>query len=127
MINFAQDSLFKLRRVNDGDVWKDALKLFVDGEMLIGVYQTVRDQVIFTNKRVLTIDVVGLTGKRKDFCSIPYKRIQFFSVQTAGLAELIPDSELTMVMANGPKIVFEFKGSNDILAIGRAISKYALD
>ena len=127
MINFAQDSLFKLHRVNDGDVNKDAVKMFTDGEALVGVYATVRDQVIFTTKRVITIDVAGITGKKKDFCSFPYKHIQFYAVQPAGFAELIPDSELMLVMANGTKVVFEFKGSNDILAIGRAISNYALD
>ncbi len=127
MINFAQDSLFKLHQIDSGNVHKDALKLLTDGETLIGVYATVRDQVIFTNKRVMTVDVSGITGAKKDFCTFPYTRIQFFAVQTAGFAELLPDSELMLVMANGTKVVFEFKGANDILAIGRAISKYALD
>ena len=50
-----------------------------------------------------------------------------FCVQTVGFAELIPDSELALFFNNGMKANFEFKGDNDILEIGKNISKYVLE
>ncbi len=126
MIDFSKGGAFDLRKVPNSQILGDVTGLFINGEQLIGVYQSVRDQVVFTNKRIITIDVKGLTGKRKEFFTLPYSKIQYFGIQTPGLVELIPDTELTMVFANGMKADFEFKGSSDIMEIGRAISYFAL-
>ncbi len=127
MIDFSKGGAFDLRKVPDSQLLGDVKQLFINGEQLIGVYQSVRDQVVFTNKRIITIDVKGLTGKQKEFYIMPYSRIQYFGIQTPGLIELIPDTELTIVFANGMQADIEFKGSSDILAIGKAISVFALE
>ncbi len=126
MIDFSKGGAFDLKKVPNDMIIDDVKQLFINGETLIGVYQSVRDQVVFTNKRIITIDVKGLTGKRKEFFTLPYAKIQYFGIQTPGLVELIPDTELTVIFANGMKADFEFKGSSDILEIGRAISYFAL-
>lgn len=126
MIDFSKGGVFDLHKVPDTQLLGDVKQLFINGEQLIGVYQSVRDQVVFTNKRIITIDVKGITGKRKEFFTLPYSKIQYFGIQTPGLVELIPDTELTLVFANGMKADLEFKGSSDIMAIGRAISTFAL-
>ena len=126
MIDFSKGGAFDLHKVPDTQLLGDVKQLFINGEQLIGVYQSVRDQVVFTNKRIITIDVKGITGKRKEFFTLPYSKIQYFGIQTPGLVELIPDTELTLVFANGMKADLEFKGSSDIMAIGRAISTFAL-
>ncbi len=126
MIDFSKGGAFDLKKVSNTQLLGDVKQLFINGEQLIGVYQTLRDQIVFTNKRIITIDVQGITGKRKDFFTLPYSKIQYFGIQTPGLIELIPDTELTLFFANGMKAEFEFKGSSDIMEIGRAISYYAL-
>ena len=126
MIDFSKGGAFDLKKVPDSQLLGDVKQIFVNGELLIGVYQTVRDQVVFTNKRIITIDVKGLTGKRKEFFTLPYARIQYFGIQTPGLIELIPDTELSMVFADGMKADFEFRGTSDILEIARAISYFTL-
>ena len=98
----------------------------VNGEQPICAFKTIRDQLIFTNKRIIAVDVQGLTGSRKSFSSMPYAKIQFFTVQTPSVAELVPDSELLLVFSNGFTAKFEFKGSVDIGAIGRMISEFVL-
>ena len=90
-------------------------------------FKTVRDQLVFTNKRIIAIDVQGITGRRKSFSSMPYSKVQFFSIQTPGFAELVPDSELFLMFSNGFTAKFEFKGNVDIGAIGRMISEYVLE
>ena len=50
----------------------------------------------------------------------------YFSIQTPGFLELIPDSELFIMFSNGFTARFEFKGNVDIGRIGRMISEFVL-
>ncbi len=126
MINFSEDSMINLQKINNTDINKNVEALLLDGENIIGVYKTIRDQIVFTDKRIMTVDVKGITGKKQEIFTLPYSKIQYFGIQTVGFAELIPDSELALFFNNGLKASFEFTGNNDILEIGRTISKYAL-
>jgi hypothetical protein len=127
MINFNKNSVFHLKPIEESEVRPDVKELFVDGEQIIESFKTVRDQLIFTNKRIIAIDVQGITGKRKSYSTLPYTTIQFFEVQTQGFAEIFPDSELFIQYANGFTAQFEFKGNVDIRKIGKMISSFVLD
>ena len=126
MINFTKGGSFDLVKVPDSRLIGAVSKLFISGEKLVGVYQTLRDQVVFTNMRIITVDVEGFTGLKKEFFILPYSRIQYFGVRTPGFAELIPDAELILYFANGMEAILEFKGNSDILQIGCDISTYTL-
>lgn len=125
-INFNQNSAWNLKPISTDSVREEVNGLLIGGEQIEMAFQTVRDQLVFTNKRIISIDVQGLTGKRKTYSTMPYSKIQFFSVQTPGLIELIPDSELFIMFSNGFTATFEFKGNADIGMIGRMISEYVL-
>lgn len=127
MINFNKNSVFHLKPIDESEVRQDVKELFVDGEQIIESFKTVRDQLIFTNKRIIAIDVQGITGKRKSYSTLPYTTIQFFEVQTQGFAEIFPDSELFIQYANGFTAQFEFKGNVDIRKIGKMISNFVLN
>ncbi len=126
-INFNSNSAWNLTPINTAEVREEVNGLLIDGELILSAFKTVRDQLIFTNKRIIAVDVQGITGKRKSFASMPYSKVQFFSVQTPGFAELVPDSELFLVFSNGFTAKFEFKGGVDIGQIGRMISKFVLE
>ncbi|MBR4223796.1 MAG: PH domain-containing protein [Oscillospiraceae bacterium] len=126
MINFNKDSIFNLKPIDLGSVRKDVMGLMIDGEEAVMAFQTVRDQLVFTNKRIISIDVQGITGTRKSYSTMPYSKIQFFSIQTQGFLEIFPDSELFLMFSNGFTAKFEFKGNVDIGSIGRMISEYVL-
>lgn len=123
MINFNKDSVWNLKPIDVSGVRNEVAGLLAPGEQILSAFKTVRDQVVFTSRRIISIDVQGLTGKRKSFASLPYSRIQFFTIQTPGFMELVSDSELYLMFANGFTATFEFKGSVDISAIGRMISE----
>ena len=125
-INFNQNSVFNLKPIDPNAVRKEVQGLLVQNESVIYAFQTVRDQVIFTNKRIIAIDVQGLTGKRKSFATMPYSKIQYFAIQTPGFIEMFPDSELYIMFSNGFTATFEFKGQVDIGMIGRMISEFVL-
>lgn len=126
-ISFNRESVFNLSPMPLAEVRDEVNGLLLDGEEMICAFRTMRDQMIFTNKRIISVDVQGLTGKRKSFSSLPYSKIQFFTIQTPGFAEIVPDSELYLVFANGFTAKFEFKGNVDIGKIGRMISGFVLE
>ena len=125
-INFNRESVFNLSPINLSDVRDEVNGLLIENEHMICAFKTVRDQLIFTDFRIIAVDVQGITGKRKSFSSLPYSKILFFSIQTPGFAEIVPDSELYLEFANGFTAKFEFRGSVDIGQIGRMISEFVL-
>lgn len=125
-VNFNQDSVWNLKPIRVDAVKGEVNGLLIGGEEVVMAFQTVRDQLLFTNKRIIAVDVQGITGKRKSFSTVPYSKIQYFSIQTPGFGELIPDSELFIMFSNTFTAKFEFKGGVDIGKIGRMISEYVL-
>ena len=103
----------------------DAKKIF--GEMLVRdeeiltAYKWVRDRVVFTTHRIICEDVKGMTGKKKEFVSIPYANITKFSKESSGWMDL--DAELRIWVRGEPitdPIKWEFKkdaGVNEIFSI----------
>jgi len=67
-------------------------RLLAADEQVIAGYTLVRDAFIFTDRRVILIDKQGLTGKKVEYHTLPYKTITHFSVETAGSFDL--DAEL---------------------------------
>ena len=124
MIDFKNGTYVKLKKTNLDSLKRDVDALLIDGEEIISAYQTIRDFVVFTNKRVISVNVQGITGKKKDYTSLPYSKISVFSVETAGVFDL--DSELEMYFSGLGKVRFEFVGESDIVEIGKLIGMYAL-
>lgn len=125
-INFNSNSDWNLKPISVDSIRDEVLGLLINGEEVEMAFKTIRDQLIFTNKRIIAVDVQGITGKRKSFSTMPYSKIQYFSIQTPGFAEMIPDSELFIMFSNSFTAKFEFKGNVDIGKIGRMISEYVL-
>ena len=78
MIDFGNKSLFKIKQ-NPGYAEKVA-PLLLDGEEVPDSYKSMRDGVVFTSKRIISVNVQGITGSKKDFTSLPYKNFVAYSV-----------------------------------------------
>ena len=124
MIDFKNASFVKLRAVPDSDFSSMISPMFVNDEEIIQSFRGIRDGVVFTNKRIFAINVQGLTGKKKDFTSLPYSKIQAFSVETAGVLDL--DSELDLWFSGMGNVKFEFVASADVSKICQMISERVL-
>lgn len=124
MIDFKNAEYLKLRPVSNDVFAQLVLPMFVGNEAIVQTFQGMRDGVVFTNMRVISINVQGVTGKKKDFTSLPYSKIQAFSVETAGVIDL--DSELELWISGLGKIKFEFVSRADVSAICRMISSFVL-
>lgn len=124
MIDFTNASFVKLRPVPESNFSDMVTPLLIDGESVLGAFQSIRDGVVFTSKRIIAINVQGITGKKKDFTSLPYSKIQAFSVETAGVFDL--DSELELWFSGLGKVKFEFISKADVAGICRMISQLVL-
>ncbi len=124
MIDFSNAYFMKMKPTDNNTYAKIVEPLFVPGEFIIGCYQSIRDGVVFTDKRIIAINVQGLTGKKKDFTSLPYSKIQAYSVETAGVLDT--DCELDLWFSGLGKVRFEFIHTMNIADICRLISEKVL-
>lgn len=124
MIDFKNAEFMKLKAVDNSTYAGFIAPMFVDGEQIVSTYQTIRDGVVFTNKRIMVINVQGITGKKKDCTSLPYSKIQAYSVETAGHFDL--DSELELWFSGLGKVKLEFVSNANVAEICRFISAHVL-
>lgn len=115
---------FDLKEISVSQIRPEVSGFFVSGEEIIQCFQTIRDQVIFTNKRVFVVNVQGITGKKVSYFSYPYSRVQYFGIETAGVLDI--DSELVLVFNDGNRLQFDFKSKVDIKRICANISAFVL-
>lgn len=72
----------------------ELLELLVNGEEPHKAYKTVRDTALFTNKRLIVMDSQGLTGKKKEIYSLPYKSITMWSTENSGTFDMNSEVQL---------------------------------
>lgn len=124
MIDFSNGSVFKLSPANSQEIAPAVAPLVIPGEEIVACFKGVRDFVVFTNKRLIAVNVQGMTGKKRDFTSLPYSKVQAFSIETAGTFDL--DAELDLWFSGLGEVRLEFKGSADIRQLGHMIASYVL-
>ncbi|WP_281613193.1 PH domain-containing protein [Flammeovirga sp. SubArs3] len=94
-------------------------------EQFVKAYQLVRDQWIFTNKRLLIVDKQGITGKKAELLTIPYKQIEQFSMETKGNFDA--DSELKIWVKRIPEpIETKFGSDQDVKEVYQLLSEGVL-
>ena len=120
----ADSQLFNLKEISVSEVKSEVLQLVLPGEEIVAAFKTIRDQVLFTTKRVFVINVQGITGKKTSYFSYPYSKVQYYGIETAGLLDI--DSELVMAFSNGAVLQFDFKSQVDIKRISALISGFIL-
>lgn len=125
MIDFEQKGIFSRLAKEDNSIYLSQISpMLVNGEEIVWTFQGFRDGVVFTNKRIISINIQGITGKKKDYSSLPYNKIQSFSVETAGTLDL--DTELVLWFSGLGKVKFEFVKNCNISEIAKFISEKVL-
>lgn len=124
MIDFKNAEFLKLKPVDNSTYASNIQPMFVAGEEIIASFKTIRDSVVFTTKRIFAINIQGITGKKIDYSSLPYSKIQAFSVETAGVIDL--DSELELWFSGLGKVKFDFVSQADVSQICKMISERVL-
>ncbi len=90
-------------------------------EKILLYYKHSRDKIIFTDKKIIAIDIQGLTGKKKQFRLFPYSKITSYSVETAGTFDW--DSDLKIWVSGVGVFAVKLGKKIDIIEIGKLLSE----
>jgi hypothetical protein len=86
-------------------------------------FQLIRDLIIFTNRRMILVDRQGMTGKKTDYHSVPYRAVSHFSVESAGHFDL--EAELKIWISGTPDPIQKtFKRGQTIFEVQKALATY---
>jgi hypothetical protein len=105
---------------------KESGKLLIEGEQIELGFKLIRDTFIFTNKRLITIDVQGLTGSKTEYLSITYKSISRFSIETAGTFELDAELKIWVSSETQPGIRKKFNKSVNVYEVQTLLASHVL-
>jgi hypothetical protein len=103
----------------------DFAQVLAPGERIEKAYQLIRDTFVFTEKRLIFVNRQGLTGKKVEYQSIPYRSITRFSIETAGAFDL--DAELKIWLTGSPApIQLQFNKKLSIYGVQSVLASYVL-
>lgn len=101
-------------------------RLLIDGEQIELGFQLFRDIFMFTNKRLILVDVQGFTGSKIEYKSLPYKHISRFSLETAGTFDLDAELKIWISSENLPNVSKKFNSSIDVYEVQKYLSEKVL-
>ena len=121
MLNRVKGALFGTAAQMSEDDLARYDRLFFEGEEVLAGFKVVRDSFVFTNRRLIIEDVQGVTGRKREYLSIPYSKISGFSVESAGHFDM--DAELKIWVSGLPVPVSKkFDKNTDIYQIQAIIA-----
>lgn len=111
--------------VNIEEIQTELQKILAPSEKIEKAYRLIRDMFLFTDKRLILVDRQGLTGKKVEYHSIPYRNITHFSIETAGNFDL--DAELKIWLSGSQQpIQKQFNKSLNIYEVQSVLAAYVL-
>ncbi|APQ16968.1 PH domain-containing protein [Maribacter hydrothermalis] len=97
-------------------------RLLIDGEQIELGFSLLRDVFMFTNKRLILIDIQGITGSKVEYKSLPYKSISRFSLETSGTFDLDAELKIWISSENLPSVSKKFNKSIDVYEVQRYLA-----
>jgi hypothetical protein len=117
--------LFSATEVSVASVQTDYSQILLPNETVLAAFKTVRDTAFLTNYRFVYVNVQGITGKKIDIQSVPYKSIVRFSIETAGTFDLDADLKIWVSSASLP-IEVKIGPKRDMIGIQRVLAEYVI-
>jgi hypothetical protein len=96
-----------------------------DEEIELG-FKLIRDTFIFTTKRLILVDVQGITGRKTEYKSINYKHISRFSIETAGTFDLDAELKIWISGEEQPSIKKQFNRSVNVYDVQKVLAYHTL-
>lgn len=98
-------------------------RLLVSNEFVELGFKLFRDVFMFTNKRLILIDIQGLTGSKIEYKSMPYKNISRFSLETAGTFDLDAELKIWISSENTPTVSKKFNKNVDVYEVQKLLAE----
>ncbi len=109
--------------VSPEELTKKYEKLLIENEQVELGFKLFRDVFMFTNKRLIIVDVQGLTGSKVEYRSMPYKNISRFSLETAGTFDLDAELKIWISGENSPTVSKKFNKSIDVYEVQKFLAE----
>ncbi|KAA8819581.1 PH domain-containing protein [Bifidobacterium vespertilionis] len=84
MISFSNATFSKMDGVDPGSATTMLDGLLLQGESVRYAFKGSPGWVVFTDRRLVTVTVKGLTGKRRDHTFLPYSCVRAYGIETGG-------------------------------------------
>ena len=124
VVDVLDGRVFKLTETHSAEIGPSVVPLLIPGERIVACFTADFDFVVFTDRRLVVVTAQGLTGKKRGFCSLPYRQVQAFSVEIAGTFDR--DAELELRFGGEDRIGLRFKGAADVRALSLLIAQHVL-
>ncbi|RFN58166.1 PH domain-containing protein [Marixanthomonas ophiurae] len=98
-------------------------RLLVANEQIELGFKLFRDTFMFTDKRLILIDVQGLTGSKIEYKSMPYKSISRFSLETSGTFDLDAELKIWISSENTPSVSKKFNKKIDVYEVQQYLAE----
>jgi hypothetical protein len=110
--------------VSECPVPSEVQQILIEGEKVEVAYKTIRDAAVVTNKRIIIADKQGITGKKVEVYTIPFKSIVMYSSENAG-GILDFNAEIDLWTRAG-RLKLKLAKGIDIRKLDRLIGQYIL-
>ena len=109
--------------VDPKELQEEFANILFDQESIESAFKIYRDKWVFTNKRLIMQDIQGMTGKKKEYHTVPYKSITHFLVETAGSFDA--DCEIKIWISGTPTpLEKELKKGIDVIGLQKTLASY---
>lgn len=112
-------------KMNIDELQAEFAEILAPGEQIETAFKVIRDKWVFTTRRLILLNVQGLTGSKREYHSIPYGSIVQFCIETAGTFD--DDCEMKIwVKGNTTPLVKEFRRGTNLKEIQRVLASHIL-
>ena len=112
--------------VSPEELVKQYGRLLTDNEEIELGFKLIRDTFIFTNKRLILVDIQGITGSKTEYKSVSYKSISRFSIETAGTFDLEAELKIWISSEQMPSITKKFNKSVNVYDVQKVLAFHVL-
>ncbi len=112
--------------VSQDELQKKYNQLLTNEEVIEMGFKLIRDTLIFTNKRLILIDVRGLTGSKTEYTSVSYKSISRFSIESSGTFDLDAELKIWISSEQIPSIRKQFNKSVNVYDVQKVLAHHVL-
>lgn len=93
--------------------------LLAPGETIERAFGLIRDLIVFTDRRIVLVNKQGVTGRKVEYLSIPYRSITMFALETAGHFDLEAELRIWVSGQVAPieRSLGRDSGAQDIVAL----------
>jgi hypothetical protein len=97
-------------------------RLLIEGEKIEHGFKLIRDIFMFTDRRLILIDVQGLTGSKVEYRLMPFKNISRLSLETSGTFDLDAELKIWISSENTPTVSKKFNKSVDVYKVQKYLA-----